>query len=265
MIENLNKAASLNLSIGNMLLVGVVFLIVWAALRYVTQLLTFLGQRTPRMRFLTLLAAPIIRILAWFGAFIFAIEVLAPTRDAFLAALGSATIAIALGAQDLVKNLIGGLVIVTDRPYQMGDRVRMGDAYGEVQHVGLRSTKIMTPDDTLVTIPNSEILDSFSHNANAGVPEAMVVTEVHLPADVDPNLALEIGELAAITSPYTLMRKRRQILFKDQFSEAPYTTLVIKAYAYDHRWEPNMMSDITRRCKAEFLRRGLLKSWPGTD
>ena len=46
-----------------------------------------------------------------------------------------------------------GLAILIGRPYQIGDRVKVGDAYGEIDHIGLWSTKLTTPDDTRVTIP----------------------------------------------------------------------------------------------------------------
>ncbi len=46
-----------------------------------------------------------------------------------------------------------------------------------------------------------------------------------------------------------------------EFDTRPYLRLRIKAYAYDHRFEPAMQSDITARAKTEFLRRGLLRSW----
>jgi small-conductance mechanosensitive channel len=197
-------------------------------------------------------------------ALLFAVSLLAPSKDAFLAALGSAAIAIGLGAQDLIKNLIGGFVIVADRPYQMGDRVKIGDAYGEIERIGLRSTKLMTADDTLVTIPNSRILDAMSFNANAGVPECMVVTELYLPPDIDPDVAIRVGKEALMTCPYLLLRARSNVALNDAYTESPYMILRLKGYVYDHRYEPAMITDLTRRCKKEFRRLGLLKGWEKT-
>jgi hypothetical protein len=51
----------------------------------------------------------------------------------------------------------------------------------------------------------------------------------------------------------------------DNFQEAPYVTLRIKAYIYDHRYEPAMQTDIVRRCKQEFIRQGLLEGWKELD
>jgi small-conductance mechanosensitive channel len=246
-----------------LLAVAVVFLAVWLILRYLQRLFESIAQVRPRMRFFVRMIEPVLRILLWFGAFLFAAEMIAPSRDAFMAALGSAAIAIGLGAQDLIKNLIGGFVIVADRPYQMGDRVEIDGAYGEVRQIGLRSTKLMTPDDTLVTVPNSSILSSKAQNANAGVPECLVVTELFLPTGVDPDAAIEVAREALLTSPYTCLRQRMAVALADGYTESPFMILRAKAYVYDHRYEPAMKTDITRRCKAGFARRGMLEAWTG--
>lgn len=186
-----------------------------------------------------------------------------PSRDTLLAVLASVGIALGLGAQDLVKNIIGGLVILVDRPYQLGDRVKIGDAYGEIDHIGLRSTKLTTPDDTRVTIPNSDILSGMAWNANSGVPDCQVITDLFVPHDTDPTEALEIGYEAAFSSPYLLLAKPVVVLLQDHFQHAPYLVVRIKAYVYDHRFEPRLQSDITMRAKAELLRRGILQRWRG--
>ena len=179
--------------------------------------------------------------------------------------LASVGIALGLGAQDLVKNLIGGLVILIDRPYQLGDRVKIGDAYGEIDHIGLRSTKLTMPNDTRVTIPNSDILSGKAWNANSGVPDCQVVTDLFVPHDTNPTEVIEIGAEAAYSSPYILLSKPVVVLLQDHFQDGPYMTVRVKAYVYDHRFEPRLQSDITQRAKAEFLRRGMLLRWSRHD
>ena len=245
----------------NIIVVLLTFLIVWLLLRYLAIFFNAISNWQPRARFLIKVVEPVIRIFLWFAAFLFAVWDLSPSPNAFLAALGSAALAIGLGAQDLIKNLIGGLVILGDRPYQLGDRVRMGEAYGEIDHIGLRSTKLTTPDDTRVTIPNADILTSKAFNANSGVPDCQVVTDVYLPPDTDPSLAWEIGHQAALTSPFAYLAKPITVLLIDSYTESPFLTLRVKAYVFDHRYEPKMQSDIVKRCKREFLGRGLLEGW----
>lgn len=74
-----------------------------------------------------------------------------------IAALGVGGIALALGAQKTVENLVGSVTVIADRPMQVGDFVKVGDVVGTVEDVGIRSTRIRTNDRTLVTIPNGDL------------------------------------------------------------------------------------------------------------
>lgn len=255
------EAGRFSLRLWQIPLVLLVLFATWLVIRYLTKALDFLGSRSSQARFVVRLAQPLARIALWFGALLFSGFLLAPTAETFWVGLGSVAIAIGLGAQDLIKNLLGGLVILADRPFQLGDRVKVGDAYGEIDHIGLHSIRLTTPDDTRVTIPNSEVVSTLVFNANSGVPDCQVVTDLFLPPTTDPNLAVQIGYEAAHTSPYLLVRKPVVVLIGDVFDQRPYLRLRIKAYVYDHRFEPRMQSDITERAKTEFLRLGLLDDW----
>jgi small-conductance mechanosensitive channel len=237
----------------------------WLLVRGSDRLLGALADRAPRARFFFKMLAPVTRFALWALATFMVVSIFAPSRETLLALLASVGIALGLGAQDLVKNIIGGLVILVDRPYQLGDRVKLGDAYGEIDHIGLRSTKLTTPDDTRVTIPNSDILSGKAWNANSGVLDCQVVTDLFVPPDTDPREALEIGYEAAYSSPYLLLSKPVVALVQDRFEHAPHMMLRVKAYVYDHRFEPRLQSDITMRAKSEFLRRGLLAGWRSPD
>ena len=239
----------------------IILALAWLAIRGSARLLNFLSGRVTRARFFFKQVEPIVRITLWFVATFLIIERLAPSQETFWAGVGSIALALGLGAQDLIKNVIGGLIVLTDRPYQLGDRVKIGEAYGEIDHIGLRSTKLTTPDDTRVTIPNADILTSQVFNANSGVPDCQVVTDIYLPPDVDPELALRIGRESAYACPYLLVRKPVVVLIADQFDQQPYLRLRIKAYVHDHRFESRMQSDITVTAKREFLRLGVLQRW----
>ncbi len=74
-----------------------------------------------------------------------------------IAALGIGGIALALGAQKTVENLVGSVTLIADRPAQVGDFIRVGDLIGTVEDVGIRSTRIRTLERTVVTIPNGDL------------------------------------------------------------------------------------------------------------
>ena len=73
-----------------------------------------------------------------------------------LAALGIGGLALALGAQKTVENFVGSVVVVADRPINVGDYCRFGTTEGTVEDIGIRSTRIRTLERTLVTIPNGD-------------------------------------------------------------------------------------------------------------
>jgi MscS family membrane protein len=83
-----------------------------------------------------------------------------------LAGLGVGGLAVALAAQKTIENLFGGVAVITDRPVVVGDFCKYDKGMGTVEDIGLRSTRIRTPDRTLVTIPNgafsSMTLENFS-------------------------------------------------------------------------------------------------------
>ncbi|MBC7159320.1 MAG: mechanosensitive ion channel family protein [Porphyrobacter sp.] len=74
-----------------------------------------------------------------------------------VAALGISGIALALGAQKTVENLVGGVSVIADQPLQVGDFCRVGDVVGTVEDIGMRSTRLRTLERSIVTIPNSDL------------------------------------------------------------------------------------------------------------
>jgi MscS family membrane protein len=83
---------------------------------------------------------------------------------AALAGLGVGGVAVALAAQKTLENLIGGTSVIVDRVVRVGDRVKIGEANGTVEDIGLRSTRIRTLDRTIVSVPNGEIANASLEN-----------------------------------------------------------------------------------------------------
>jgi small-conductance mechanosensitive channel len=247
------------LTIGKLLFAAALIAGTWMLLRWISASLERVSSHNVRLRFLLRQIEPPVRIAVWFGALLMAAQVVAPSKDAFLAALGSAALAIGLGLQDLIKNLIGGLVIVVDRPYQSGDRIRLGEAHGEVVQIGLRSTKVMTDDAELVTIPNSKVLTTVVTNANSGVAECQIRAEVAIPYGTDPDELMRISREVAVSSPFTYLAQPIEFEISDKGLNNNTMKVTITAYVYDHRYEPMMKTDILRRAKREFLAHGLIR------
>jgi len=78
--------------------------------------------------------------------------------------LGVGTIAISLAAQDTIKNVFGSIVLLTDRPFEIGDRITVDQTDGNVEEVGFRSTRVRTLDGHLVIVPNADMSNKSIKN-----------------------------------------------------------------------------------------------------
>ncbi|MHC4302557.1 MAG: mechanosensitive ion channel family protein [Planctomycetota bacterium] len=84
--------------------------------------------------------------------------------QSILVGAGVGGVAIALAAKDTIANFFGSVTIFTDRPFQMGEMIKIGDHSGPVEEVGFRSTRVRTLQGHLVTIPNSAIVNTAVEN-----------------------------------------------------------------------------------------------------
>lgn len=100
---------------------------------------------------------------------------------AILASLGVAGLTLGFAAQDTLSNIISGLLIFWDRPFVIGDLIEVGDSYGKVEKITLRSTRVVTVDGRMLAVPNSTM-------ANTTV--ASYTNFAHLRVDVDVTVGL---------------------------------------------------------------------------
>jgi MscS family membrane protein len=84
-----------------------------------------------------------------------------------LAGLGVGGIAVALAAQKTLENVIGGVSIILDGTVNVGDVIKVGDTHGTVENIGLRSTRIRTPDRTVVSVPNGQMAHMTLENLSS--------------------------------------------------------------------------------------------------
>lgn len=81
-----------------------------------------------------------------------------------IAGLGIGGLAVALAAQETLSNMLGGITILVDKPFSLGNRVRIGSNDGHIKEIGIRSTKMTTLDGTELIIPNSTIAKEIIEN-----------------------------------------------------------------------------------------------------
>jgi len=145
---------------------------VWAGYRLMDVVGNFLQGKADKTenKFDDLLVPLITRALKTmvivFGL-VFIADIFAVDIDKILAGLGIGGLAFALAAKDTISNIFGSLTVLIDRPFQIGDWVTIGSADGTVESVGVRSTRIRTFYNSLITIPNSELINAHIDNYGA--------------------------------------------------------------------------------------------------
>jgi small-conductance mechanosensitive channel len=176
-----------------------------------------------------------------------------------LAILGG-TVAVAFGfaVKDLVASLVAGVMIMFDRPFQVGDRVRFGEQYGDILSIGLRSVKLRTLDDSMVTIPNNLFLNDVTSCGNYGVLNMQIEVDFLIGVDQDVKRARRIVQEAAATSPYVHLPKPIGVLVKEVLLDG-YVALRIrlKAYVLDTQYEKVFETDVTLRVREAFAAEGI--------
>ena len=115
--------------------------------------------------FLSIISS-ILRICVVLLAIFAVAEILGVPYKTVVAGLGIGGLAFAIAAKDTIANFFGSAIIIADRPFKTGDKIKIGSDVGVITNVGIRSTKIRTIFDTVLTVPNNmitrEMIDNYS-------------------------------------------------------------------------------------------------------
>jgi small-conductance mechanosensitive channel len=238
------------------LIIGVLFI------KIVSKLLQVFAERSTKYRITIKSYIPVVKIVSWVVMVVIIIGgIFQPPAATILAFSASVGVAIGFASQDIIKNIFGGIMILFDRPFMVGDKIEIGGYYGEVVEIGLRYTRVTTPDDNLVSIPNSDVMNSSVSNANAGEPNCQVVAEIFLPIDVDTAKARTIGVQAATVSRYIYMNKPIVVIFVNEFKDRQsLIKMKIKAYVADIRDEFKFKSEMTEIALKKLLEEKMIQS-----
>jgi len=226
-----------------------------------TYLLSFIlvrvSERLGGYRTSITMVIPLLKITIYAIALYYIIAALIePSLTQMVAFSGLFGAAIGFGLKDLVADIVGGIVIIFEKPYQIGDKVAIGTQYGEVKDIGLRSTRIQTPADEMVSVPNFTIFSEPVTSGNAGDLAMMVVIDLFIHPDSDTERAAKILKEALVTSKYVIIsQKYPYTVLVEGFPF--YTRIRGKGYVYDLRQEFEFKSEVTRRTMIEFQRSGI--------
>ncbi|MDV3350023.1 mechanosensitive ion channel family protein [Leptothoe sp. ISB3NOV94-8A] len=176
------------------------------------------------------------------------------TGSNLLALTGTIAVALGFAFKDYASSIIAGVVNLFEGPFRMGDRIQIGDHYGEVIDYGLRGVRLQTPDDNAVTIPHNVTWTNPISNANSGQLEAQVMTEFYFAHEANTELAVEILYQAAYSSRYTQLKLPVMVVVSE---ETWATHLKLRSYPMDARDEYVYKTDLILRIKKACARHQL--------
>ncbi|MEJ2004796.1 MAG: mechanosensitive ion channel [Cyclobacteriaceae bacterium] len=239
----------------------VVILIGYFIIRFLSNLIARIAESSAAHHRITIKGIiPVVRIFGWITIIVFIIgAIIQPPAATLYAIAASVAIAVGFAAQDILKNMFGGLMILFDRPFQLGDKIEVDDHYGEVVEIGLRSTRIVTPGDSLVSLPNGELMNKPVSNANNGEENCQVEAVVYLPLTADTQHIRQVAIEAAQVSRFIYQNKPIVVLFANELKDRrSVLKMSVKAYVSDIRNEMPFKSDMTEIIMRELLNQHLI-------
>ncbi len=198
-----------------------------------------------------------------FALFLVAIAMTVPLAldlddQMWLALGGTAAVTIGFALKDLAASLLAGVTLLVDKPFQVGDRVTFESHYGDIVSIGLRSVRLVTLDDNLVTIPNNKFLTESVASGNAGANEMLVQRDYYVLPDQDVSRARALLTESMLTSPYAALHKPATVVVDVmQFEGNVMVRLRAKVYVRDVRFETALATDVSERAIEAFQHAGI--------
>ncbi len=219
------------------------------AVKFVSSIGNALNRRIPSRR---LLIAQIITTISFAiyilgGGYIF-YGIVNPPKALILAVSGTLAVALGLSLKDLVASVVAGVILLFDRPFQVGDRIAFQGTYGEIRAIGLRAVQLVTLDDSIVTIPNSKFITEYVSSGNFGALDMMIEIDFHVSLDSDITKAEKLLYETAVTSRFAFLKKPVAIVLTElNFANRPAMQIKVKCYVMDVRFEKALQTDILLR------------------
>lgn len=133
--------------------------------------------------------------------------------DKITIVLGALGVGIGLGLQNIVNNFVSGIILIFDRPLQIGDVVEIGDKTGRVREIGLRSSTLLTADGAEVIIPNGDVLSQQITNWTLTNNQKRVELDLSIAGNNDMEVVTNTVKKAILASGFIYENREPSVLF----------------------------------------------------
>jgi small-conductance mechanosensitive channel len=202
-------------------------------------------------------------------AVILALDTLGINVMPFVAGAGVAGIAVGFAAKDTLSNLIAGVLLIIDRPFEVGDRIEVWSApagsasWGDVIDIGLRATKIKTTDNIVIIIPNNEIMKRDIVNYTIISTHIRVRINVGVAYDADIEKAKKLVLDVADSVDWISKSPAPKVVVRS-FGESS-VDLQLRVWIHDARKRMDTISYVTDKIKTAFDKHGIEIPYPKRD
>lgn len=158
-----------------------------------------------------------IQVLIFLVSLAIILQAFGVNLSALLAVLGLGGLAVSLAAKETLEDIINGFIILIDRPFQIGDRIKIEgmDTWGDIESIGARTTQIRTIDNRRVIVPNSIIGNSQIENFTGPDPSLRMEVSLGIAYGSDIDQVLEIISNAILSVPGVMQRQPPVVEFRE--------------------------------------------------
>jgi small-conductance mechanosensitive channel len=197
--------------------------------------------------------------------FLLALRAVNIPLTAFAVAGGALALGIGFGSQAIVSNFISGLLLLAERPIRMGDLIEIGGVVGSVESIGLRSTRIRTPDNFHIIVPNASFLESNVINWTHEDPLIRIRVAVGV-AYGSPTREVERLLVQAAEEHERTLRTPAPAVYFEDFGDSALSFELRFWIRYDSRTDRSLIrSDLRFRIDQLFAENGIVIAFPQLD
>jgi MscS family membrane protein len=206
----------------------------------------------------------VIRYVIWFIAIMAILSVFNIDITPFLAGAGILGLAVAFAAQDIISNFFGGAIITIDKPFRVGDRIRVDTYYGDVISIGPRSTRLKTLDYQIVTIPNNKITTNVIVNYAEPDQKLRIAIPVSVAYGTDPkkvkDILLEIATEVIKNTDYLIQDPPPKVFF-NEFADSSLK-FILYVWAKKYNLPDEVKDAVNSRIADRFAAEGIDIPYP---
>lgn len=204
LLDNKRSFGSLNFTIGNVLFFALILYLSNLFQKHIGVLfgeqasVRFTNQVEHKSSKLTLL-----RLVVAIIGVLLAVTASGIPLDKLTVVLGALSVGIGLGMQNIVNNFVSGIILIFEKPFQIGDFVELADKKGKIQDIGIRASKMLTQQGAEVVIPNGDLISNRFTNwtINSAYVQSEIILKVSMGTDLDKAFRIieeEIGKSEAL-------------------------------------------------------------------